>query len=119
MLTDVLLQAVVDPLDDGLLMLTLASQKTWNASSEIITTCNFRNDLHDICSKQKSQKTAYIYMYKLQQTLNSEQSETPSSSEHFQLFQAIVFLTIVLQISLSLVTFMSFVIAISPGSLNM
>ena len=58
-LTDVLLQAVVDPLDNGLLVLTLASQKTWNASSEIITACNFRNDLHDICSKQKSQKTAY------------------------------------------------------------
>ena len=47
------------PLDNGLLVLTLASQKIWNASSEIIKTCNFRNDLHDICSKQKSQKTAY------------------------------------------------------------
>ena len=75
-LTDVLLQVVVDPLDNGLLVLTLASQKTWNASSEIIATCNFGNDLHDICSKQKSQKTAYTYMYKLQQTVNGEQSET-------------------------------------------
>ena len=56
-LTDVLLQAVVDPLDNGLLVLTLASQKTWNASSEIITTCNFRNDLHDICKNSRKQHT--------------------------------------------------------------
>ena len=72
----------MDPLDNGLLVLTLASQKTWNASSEIITTCNIGNDLHDICSKQKSQETAYTYMYKLQQTVNGEQSETPALHWH-------------------------------------
>ena len=76
-LTDILLQAVVDPLDNGLIVLTLASQKTWNASSEIITTCNFRNDLHDICSKQKVPENS-MHMYKLQQTVNSEQSDTPA-----------------------------------------
>ena len=72
--TDVLLQAVVDPLDNGLLVLTLASQKTWNASSEIITTCNFRNDLHDISKIPRNS----IHMYKLQQRVNMEQSETPA-----------------------------------------
>ena len=45
-------------------------------------------------------------------------SSSSSSSGHCQLFQAIVFLTIVLQTSLSLVTFISFVIVISAGSLN-
>ena len=71
-LTDVFLQAVMDPLDNGLLVLTLASQKTWNASSEVITACNFRNDLHDICSKQKFQKTAYTCTdSSTEQTVNS------------------------------------------------
>ena len=44
---------VVDPLDHGLLVLTLASQNTWNAPSEIIPTWNLRNDLHYICPKLK------------------------------------------------------------------
>ena len=55
-LSDVLLQylrsisAVMDPLDHGLLMLTPASQNTWNAP---FATWNLRNDLQDICPKLK------------------------------------------------------------------
>ena len=44
--------ATVDPLDNGLFVLTLASPT--NAPSEIIPTWNLRNDLHDTCAKNSS-----------------------------------------------------------------
>ena len=72
----------MDPLDNRLLVLTLASQKTWNSSSKIITTCNFKNDLHDICSKQKSQKTAYTYIHTHVQTPADSEQRTELHNGH-------------------------------------
>ena len=48
------ISAAVNPLNRKLLVLALASQNTWNAPSEIIPTCDLRNDtvrMYDILSR--------------------------------------------------------------------